>query len=102
MSKKPYTAKSIAGAQRRVRELEKHIVNLDSIIGYWIDREKNCANLCKILARLAARGPAFFNPLEAMAAENVRDGILREMGMNPDGTFIETAESQRSAIGGAA
>jgi hypothetical protein len=78
---KPYTAKSLAGAQRRVRELEKQIKELDKALGRRMEE-------CKILAKLAAKGPTFFNPLEIWEAEKVRDHELRNMNMNPDGTFI--------------
>lgn len=87
---KPYTAKTIAGAQRRVRELEKIVKSMDKHFGSCIAREKAALANCKILARLAAKSPMFNNPLEVWAAEKVRDGILREVGMNPDGTIIKT------------
>jgi len=38
------------------------------------------------LARLAAKGPAFSNPIEAWEAEALRDLILASIGLNPDGT----------------
>src|SRR2546430_5220194 len=39
------------------------------------------------LFRSAAKGPAFNNPLHAMAAEQVRDEILKQVHhLNPDGT----------------
>ncbi len=41
------------------------------------------------MAKLAATGPAFYYPLEAMAAEQLRDDILRvSCRLNPDGTPI--------------
>lgn len=72
--------KSIDGAVRRIRQLEEIVADYRDITDrYAADRNT--------LAKLAAKGPAFFNPLEAMAAEEVRDRILASMGMNPDGTF---------------
>lgn len=41
-----------------------------------------------LLAKLAAAGPAFFNPLEAAAAELTRNTRLRMLDMYPDGKFI--------------
>ena len=41
----------------------------------------------KLLAKLAATGPAFDNPLEAMAAKKLRDVVLSSIGLNPDGTL---------------
>ena len=54
MTEKPYTAKSLAGAQRRVRELLKQRRELTVLLEVY-DHEK------KLLARLAAKGPAFDN-----------------------------------------
>ncbi len=81
MAKKPYTAKSITGAERMVRSLQKQVVTLDAIATKW-NHER------KMLAKLAATGPAFFNPLDVMDAERIRDEILAQIGMRPDGTFI--------------
>ena len=76
--KKTYKAKSLAGAQRRVRELTLQV--------------SECKRIAGILAKLSAKGPAFFNPLEAMAAEKIRDEILSRMGLNPDGTLKASAK----------
>ena len=38
------------------------------------------------LAKYCADGPAFFNPLEAISVEKLRDMILDSVGLNPDGT----------------
>jgi len=64
-----YRAKSITGAQRRVRDLERQVQERDALLERW-NKER------QLLARLAAKGPAFFNPLEAMYAEKIRDEIL--------------------------
>jgi len=82
MKKKPYKAKSLSGAQRRVREMERTLESYKEVI------EKFDKQRC-LLAKLAAKGPAFSTPLEAWAAENLRDSLLREQGMNPDGSFIK-------------
>lgn len=78
--RKPYQAKSINGAQRRVRQLQKQLDECHRLLGQFAKERL-------LLAKLAATGPAFFNPLEAFAAEDVRDKILAQNGMNSDGTF---------------
>lgn len=75
-----YKAKTLSGAQRRVRELMKQREALNDLIEQLV-RERH------MLAKLAAKGPAFFNPLEVMEAEQLRDAVLDRLGMNPDGTF---------------
>ena len=86
---KPYKAQSIFGAQRRVRkmvaELERSEFRLRDL---FIECEL-LQHERRELAKLAATGPAFFNPLWAMEAEKIRDRVLRELGMNPDGSFIK-------------
>lgn len=80
---KLYKAKSLASAQRRVRELNRLIEDYRQVVDRF-HRER------VLLAKLAAKGPAFFNPLEAAAAESVRDEILRrDCRMNPDGSFVQ-------------
>jgi hypothetical protein len=75
-----YQGKTLSGATRRVRQLEKQIAERDATI-------EACAQAVAMLAKLAAKGPAFFSPLAAMEAEKLRDKILDILGMNPDGTF---------------
>lgn len=71
MSKpKPYTAKSLAGAQRMVRNLVKQKEFLSELLDQY-------AHERKLMARLADRTPQFFNPLDVMEAEKVRDAILK-------------------------
>lgn len=82
---KPYVAKTLTGAQAEVRRLRKQLAETEEMLELlWNDR--------RMLAMLAAEGPAFFNPLKAMAAKKVRDRVLASMNMNPDGSF-----KQRSA-----
>lgn len=83
-----YQAKSISGAQRRVRELEKLRSQLTALLENHATRLKEADGKLKSLAKLAAKGPCFFNPLEAFSAEHLRDEILASMGLNPDGTFM--------------
>lgn len=81
VKKKKTRFKSLENAERRVRLLEQRIKEYEVICGRK-DAELN------LLARLAATGPAFFNPLTAAEAECVRDARLRNLHMHPDGTFI--------------
>jgi len=73
--------KSIENAERRIRLLEQRIRDYEEICTCKTDA-------LRLLAKLAATGPAFFNPLEAAAAEKIRDELLYSMRMRPDGTFI--------------
>ena len=78
--KTKYKPRTLSGAAQRVAQLQSQIDERESLLKQWYaDRIA--------LAKLAAKGPAFFNPLEAMAAEKVRDAILAKIGMRPDGSF---------------
>ena len=67
--RKPYQARSLAGAVREVRMLRKRIERTDALLEqYAADR--------KLMARLAADTPQFDNPLVVIAAKSVRDRIL--------------------------
>lgn len=86
--RKPYKAKSIEGAQRKVRSLQRDIEQWRALVGdleRYLVREQHTSRL---LARMAAEGPAFDNPLVAMEAKNRRDQKLAELGMKPDGTVL--------------
>lgn len=79
--------KSLDGAVRRVRELERQVANDRRVYEDIISRR---SNEIVALAKLAATGPAFFNPLEAFAAEAIRDRILRTCcKLKPDGSPLE-------------
>lgn len=67
---KPYASKSLPAANREVRRLRRMYLELDAI-ALGIRQERN------VMARLAAKKPQFFNPLEVAAAEKLRDDILR-------------------------
>lgn len=78
---KPYKARSLKAAEKRVNLLRRHVQELDAIARFYkLERD--------LIARLAATGPAFFNPLDAAEAEGIRNRVLREQRMNPDGTYI--------------
>jgi hypothetical protein len=77
-----YRAKTLRGAETRVRQLLKTLREYDKIC----DRLKLER---RTLAKLAAEGPCFYNPLDAMAAEILRDKILRdECRLTPEGKPI--------------
>jgi predicted ATPase len=73
---------------RRVRELLKQIRHLDTILGDYMAQVKKLQTEREVLAMLAARGPAFDNPILAAEATKLRDKVLRECGLNPDGTLV--------------
>lgn len=82
---KPYKAKSLAGAQRKARELQRDNQRLRKQIadlGRYLVRAQHVQ---RMLARLAAKGPAFDNPIIVWEAEAIRDQLLAELGLSPDG-----------------
>lgn len=66
---KKYKAKSIGAAERRVHMLERQIKQRDDLLSEWSHERK-------MLAKLAAETPQFFNPLVAAEAKQIRDRIL--------------------------
>jgi len=80
---KPYVARSLPAAQRRARYLRKQLDQAHELIAkFGQDRIA--------LAKLAAKGPCFFNPLDVMAAEKIRDEILlKYCNLLPDGSFVK-------------
>ena len=82
MERKPYKGRSLTGAIRRVRELQKLVDQYRELFDRWYEERK-------LLAKLAATGPCFYDPLEAMAAEELRDDILRNCRLMPDGSAIK-------------
>lgn len=66
---KPYKAKSLKGAQTRVRQLQKQVKQRDDLLDHF-DRQR------LMLARLAAVTPQFYNPLDVVEAKKIRDSIL--------------------------
>lgn len=84
MKTKPYKGRSLPAAIRRVREMQRLVDQYIALTGRWFEERKT-------LAKLAAKGPCFYDPLEAMAAEMLRDDILRKdcRLTPPDGTPIK-------------
>lgn len=80
MKPKPYKAKSLAGAQAYARMLLKQQAKTQALLGKFAEDRRT-------LAKLAATGPAFYNPLDVWAAQKLRDEVLeRECGLKPDGS----------------
>ncbi len=76
-----YHAKTLSGAQTMVRMLLKQRDERHALL-------ENYAHKLTLLARLAADGPAFDNPLTIYDAKVIRDEILRRMNMGPDGKYL--------------
>ena len=85
MKEKLYTAKTISGAQARVRWLEKRLRNANKTIGDRLADIRTLKAEARRLAKLAAAGPCFNSPLEAYEAEAIRNRVLAEIGLTPDG-----------------
>ena len=69
MNMKPYKAKSLSGAEKRVRQLRKQIKERDSLL-HQFDRDR------RLMAMLASDTPQFDNPLLVYEAKQIRDRIL--------------------------
>lgn len=77
-----YKAKTLKGAEERVRMLEKRIREYEDICTRLIGERI-------ALAKLAATGPAFLDPMHAWKAEWIRNTILeKECGLKPDGSPV--------------
>jgi hypothetical protein len=89
MRQKAYTARSIDGAQSYCRMLLKQRQRAQSLLSQFANANKRLKEDRKQLAKLAAEGPCFDNPLVIYEVKQLRDQILRdECGLNPDGTFL--------------
>lgn len=64
-----YRARSFKGAVHEVRRLRNHVRECHELLERF-DKER------KMLAKLAAETPQFFNPLDVMEAKKIRDKIL--------------------------
>ena len=64
-----YKAKTLVGAQSKVRKLVKEVQEMKELLAK-MDRER------KLMAKLAADTPQFYNPLVVWEAKVVRDFIL--------------------------
>ncbi|HYF35134.1 MAG TPA: hypothetical protein VD994_07605 [Prosthecobacter sp.] len=75
----------------RFKSIESAVKRLEQYKAAFKDacqRAKDAMADAKLMARLAADGPCFDNPLEAMAAKNRRDELLAIQGLRPDGKHI--------------
>lgn len=71
MTMKPYKAKSLKGAEAMVRRLRQQIAQRDDLLDRF-DHER------KMLAKLSADTPQFYNPMIVMEAKQIRDRILKQ------------------------
>ncbi len=85
---KPYTARSLKGAQTYVRQLIKSRKEHADLLDKYAAENKDLQAKIVLLAMLAADGPCFNNPLQIAQAKIYRDGVLRVIKLNPDGSFI--------------
>jgi hypothetical protein len=88
MSKATYKAKTLRGAELEVSRRRRDIVRLNEVIARLATKIGDLEHDRQMLARLAAKGPAFSNPIHAAHAEALRDRILAELGMNPYGKAL--------------
>jgi succinate dehydrogenase flavin-adding protein (antitoxin of CptAB toxin-antitoxin module) len=64
-----YVAKTLSGAQARVRQLQRQIREIDKLLGQFAKERV-------MLAKLAADTPQFYNPIIVAEAKQIRDRIL--------------------------
>jgi len=69
-TRKPYKAKSLSGAQARVRLLMRRIDRYEELL----DQMKYERLM---LAKLSSKEPMFYNPLDVWQAEAIRDRVLK-------------------------
>jgi hypothetical protein len=81
--------KSIEGAVRRIRQLEKIIEQYRDISGDLSADNQIFDQDRKLMARLAADGPCFDNPLIIYEAKCLRDRLLAMQRLTPDGKYME-------------
>ena len=83
MKEKLYKAKSISGAEREVRRLRKSFK-------HFVDLFEEAHKDRVILAKLAAEGPCFFDPLTVIKAKRRRDELLRTFcNLGSAGQFLK-------------
>lgn len=79
--------RTIKGANLRIRELSKQVERLQETVCILKMKLRILHHERTMLAKLAASGPAFDNPLIVFEAKEIRDHVLAGLGLNPDGTF---------------
>lgn len=96
--RKPYRARTLAGAEKRVRSGVKRIRRLDAKIRELQSELGRLLHERRLLAKACADGPAFDKPLWAIQAYNLRDRILREeCGLDHNGTRIGVLQEDAEA-----
>lgn len=79
---KPYKARTLNGAQRMVRWLQRQRGE-DAELIKRLDEQN------KLLAMLAADGPCFTEPTLVWKANGIRDRTLAKLGLAPDGKLLK-------------
>ena len=74
--------KTHAMAEQRLNQVEKKLEQERDRV------ERHRQNML-LLAKLAADGPCFDNPLNAMEAKALRNDLLYQAGLRPDGSAVK-------------
>lgn len=80
--------KSVEAAARKARSAEHKNSRMEHYIETLERDRRRLENTCELLAKLAADGPAFYDPGEVVAATLARNAILERLGMNADASPI--------------
>lgn len=70
--------KTHAAAEQRLAQVEEKLEQER-------DRLERCRQQMLMLAKLAADGPCFFNPLHVAEAKALRNDLLYQAGLRPNG-----------------
>jgi len=85
---KPYKAKTLSGAQAEVRSLRRHLESCHKLVDKFAGENKELRAQLVEMAKLAADGACFDNPILVARVTKLRDEILRSIGLAPDGKFL--------------
>ncbi len=81
MTERPYKARSLSGAQAKVRHLQK-MLNAESTARTLVIAERNrFRHERNVLAKLACDRPMFYSPLHVVEAKKLRDQIIEELSL---------------------
>jgi hypothetical protein len=78
MIRTKYKAKTLSGAERRVRTLERLLEDARKDRDLWKSRAESWHGERRVLAKLAADTPHFWSPLDAANAKRLRDTVLAQ------------------------
>jgi hypothetical protein len=91
--------RTIRGAQIHLGKLNAQIDRQAEVIVRLCEKVAQLECDCVDLAKVAAEGPCFNNPLDAWAAKTLRDRILRvKCGLLPDGSRIDKPISENPQL----